>query len=92
MATETQPGKGGLKVIHAGLFRTATKSVAEAHQFLGCKVHHALWGRWDVSTDLVSSFAVQLIKANPEAKVVVVQRDFETWWPSFESEIVSPLS
>jgi hypothetical protein len=120
----------GLKVIHAGFFRTATKSMAEAYRILGYKTHHglddmrgnpwagleqaaeatwptargarprapferedwdALWGAWDISTDLASPFAAQLIEAYLEAKVVVVQRDFETWWPSFKSELVDPL-
>jgi hypothetical protein len=32
----------GLVVIHAGLFRTATASMAEAYRILGYKVHHGL--------------------------------------------------
>jgi hypothetical protein len=40
-----------------------------------------------VVTDLASPFAPELIKAFPEAKVVVVQRDFDKWLPSFKSEI-----
>ena len=32
----------GLKVINAGLFRTATKSMARAYQILGFKAHHGL--------------------------------------------------
>lgn len=39
-------------------------------------------------TDLASPFAPDLIKAYPDAKVVVVQRDFETWWPSFQAELL----
>ena len=32
----------GLKVINAGLFRMATKSMARAYQILGLKMHHGL--------------------------------------------------
>ncbi|KAI1121767.1 hypothetical protein F5Y10DRAFT_255620 [Nemania abortiva] len=127
---EEREGSKGLQVIHAGLFRTGTKSMAEAYKILGYKTHHALddpfgspwagveraaeatwpgvdgarprpaftredwdalWGGWDISTDLACPFNAQLIEAYPEAKVVIVQRDFETWRPSFQSEIVNPL-
>ncbi|KAK4183424.1 hypothetical protein QBC35DRAFT_112986 [Podospora australis] len=43
---------------------------------------------FQVVTDLASPFAIQLIKAYPEAKVVVVQRDFDKWWPSFRDEVL----
>lgn len=47
-----------------------------------------LWGsRFEAVTDLASPFATELIRAYPEAKVVVVQRDFESWWPSFTSQL-----
>lgn len=49
---------------------------------------NALWGSYDVVTDLASPFAVELVQAYPEAKVVVVQRDFEKWWPSFRDEVL----
>ncbi|GAB1311478.1 hypothetical protein MFIFM68171_01688 [Madurella fahalii] len=49
----------------------------------------ALWGdKYDAVTDLASPFAVELIKAYPDAKVVVVQRDFDKWWPSFREEVL----
>jgi hypothetical protein len=51
-----------------------------------------LWGReWDVTTDMSCTFADQLIEAYPEAKVVIVQRDFDSWWPSFQSELLDGL-
>ncbi|KAI0099722.1 hypothetical protein GGR51DRAFT_534906 [Nemania sp. FL0031] len=120
----------GLQVIHAGLFRTGTKSMAEAYEILGYKTHHgldspsdnpwlgveraaeatwpgvdgarprpaftrddwdALWAGWDITTDIASPFNIQLIKAYPEAKVVVVQRDFEAWRSSFQSQVLNPL-
>ncbi|KAI0870673.1 hypothetical protein GGS24DRAFT_474505 [Hypoxylon argillaceum] len=46
-----------------------------------------IWGSYDVVTDIASPFAFELIKAYPEAKVVIVQRDFESWWPSFRSQL-----
>ncbi|KAM3067988.1 hypothetical protein ACMFMG_011038 [Clarireedia jacksonii] len=128
----------GLKIINAGLFRTATKSMARAYQILGFKPHHglmediilspwtgieqaaeatwpevhgwgmperppfqrsdwdALWGSKcpeltlpdDAVTDLASPFAPQLIRAYPNAKVVIVQRDFDSWWASFKPELL----
>lgn len=129
-AASTQDGDG-LKVINAGLFRMATKSMATAYKILGYKTHHgllegvldtpwnlieqaaeatwpyvpnarrrppnerpdwdAIWGQYDVVTDLASPFALELIKAYPNAKVVVVQRDFDSWWPSFKSELLDTL-
>lgn len=46
-----------------------------------------LWGAYDAVTDLACPFALELIKAYPEAKVVVVQRSFDTWWPSFRTQV-----
>ena len=120
-------GGGGLKIIHASLFRMGTKSMATAYNMLGFKTHHGLlenvfttpyilleqaaeatfpmpgmknrppftradwdrlWGEYDAVTDLASPFVPALIKAYPEAKVVVVQRDFEAWWPSMWSQVI----
>jgi hypothetical protein len=48
-----------------------------------------LWGaKYDAVTDLASPFALELIRAYPNAMVVVVQRDFERWWPSFQVEVL----
>lgn len=53
----------------------------------------ALWGdKYDVITDLASPFAVELVKAYPDAKVVVVQRDFDQWWSSFRQELLDPVT
>ncbi|KAF4443384.1 efflux pump antibiotic resistance protein [Fusarium austroafricanum] len=127
----------GLKIIHAGLYRTGTASMSAAYRILGYKSHHALdsvwdvpwgqleqaaeatfphlaqlpgytykngtrppftredwqaiWGDYDVATDGASAFTMELIKAYPNAKVVVVQRRFESWWPSFKSELLHSL-
>ncbi|KAI1413779.1 hypothetical protein F5Y13DRAFT_160040 [Hypoxylon sp. FL1857] len=51
-----------------------------------------IWGsHYDIATDMASPFAEQLIKAYPEAKVVIVQREFESWWPSYRSELLDTL-
>jgi hypothetical protein len=50
----------------------------------------ALWGdEYDAVTDLASPFALELIEAYPDAKVVLVQRDFDTSikQPRFEYNI-----
>lgn len=46
---------------------------------------------YDICTDIHSPFVPELIKAYPDAKVVVVQREFESWWPSFKAECLDPL-
>ncbi|ETS80194.1 hypothetical protein PFICI_07723 [Pestalotiopsis fici W106-1] len=46
---------------------------------------------YDILTELASPFADQLIKLYPEAKVVIVQRDFDDWWPSFKSQVLDTL-
>ncbi|KAI0546497.1 hypothetical protein F4679DRAFT_557618 [Xylaria curta] len=130
---ESAPSSGdGLKIIHASLFRMATKSMAEAYTILGFKVNHALllstmetkwnmmemaseatwpsvpdatprppfkredwdelWGsEWDVVTDIASPFVPQLIEAYPDAKVVIVQRDFDSWWRSFTRNVIDRI-
>ncbi|RYC55774.1 hypothetical protein CHU98_g10434 [Xylaria longipes] len=48
-----------------------------------------LWGsEWDVVTDIASPFVPQLIKAYPDAKVVIVQREFDAWWRSFTRNVI----
>ncbi|KAF9737965.1 hypothetical protein PMIN06_008891 [Paraphaeosphaeria minitans] len=121
----------GLQIIHAGLFRTATKSMALAYRELGYTAHHGLddvlngnpwiqlehaaeatwpgvqgsqprvkftrkdwdeiWAPYDVYTDLGSMFVPELIEAYPDAKVVIVKRDPDKWWPSFKTELLDSL-
>ena len=50
-----------------------------------------LFGEYDAITDVGSFFADQLIQAYPDAKVVIVQRDFDQWWSSFKGGIVDGL-
>jgi hypothetical protein len=40
---------------------------------------------------MASPFADQLIEVYPNAKVVIVQRDFDTWWPSYKRELLDTL-
>ncbi|KAI0017933.1 hypothetical protein F4780DRAFT_753212 [Xylariomycetidae sp. FL0641] len=48
----------------------------------------ALWGNaYEAVTDLAGPFAPQLIAAYPGARVVLVQRPFEAWWPSFRAGV-----
>ncbi|KAK7225116.1 hypothetical protein V2G26_013119 [Clonostachys chloroleuca] len=50
------------------------------------------WGHeYEVITEMVAPSAKQPIEIYPKAKVVIVQRDFEKWWPSFVSELLEPL-
>lgn len=46
-----------------------------------------LFGQFDATTDISSMFLPQLLEVYPGAKVVVVQRDFESWWRSFLKEV-----
>ena len=130
---------GPPSVIHAGLMRTGTLSMARAYEILDLRAHHALdtperlpngaglaefnellraaeatwpeillpntkpserptfdrkdwdalFGDYDAVTDVVSMFAPQLIEIYPKAKVVIVKRDFEPWFASFEKECLS---
>ncbi|KAI0435914.1 hypothetical protein F4803DRAFT_544031 [Xylaria telfairii] len=51
-----------------------------------------LWGsKYDIVTDMASPFVHELVKAYPNAKVVVVQRDFDSWWESFRSQLLDTL-
>lgn len=129
-----QPPKShsdGLAVIHVALFRTATRSLAEAYRTLGYKTHHGvedilgnpwaqieqaadatwptvpyakprarltrqdwddLWGsNFDIATDMACPFVDQLIEAYPNAKVVIVQRDFDSWWISYKAGVLDKL-
>jgi hypothetical protein len=51
-----------------------------------------LWGsKYDIVTDLACPFVDQLIVAYPNAKVVVVQRDFDSWWVSYKAGVLDNL-
>lgn len=43
-----------------------------------------LFGEYDAVTDIASFYAMSLIKAYPDAKVILVERDIDRWCKSFE--------
>lgn len=51
----------------------------------------ALWGSCEAVTDVASVFGPALIKAYPEAKVVLWERDFEKWYKSVTETVVDSL-
>jgi hypothetical protein len=58
-----------------------------------CQDWDNLWGNeFDIVTDMACPFTDQLIEAYPDAKVVIVQRSFESWWPSMQSQVLSVFS
>lgn len=51
-----------------------------------------LWANeYDIVTDLACPFVEQLMAAYPDAKIVVVQRDFDSWWKSYEAGVLDKL-
>ncbi|KAK2601096.1 hypothetical protein N8I77_010568 [Diaporthe amygdali] len=48
-----------------------------------------VFGRYDGATDIASFFAVPLMDAYPEAKVILVERDVESWYASMDEAIWS---
>lgn len=50
-----------------------------------------IYGKFGAVTEIGAAFAEQLIAAYPEAKVVIVRRDFDKWWPSFRAAVLDPI-
>lgn len=51
-----------------------------------------LWGsEYDIVTDLACPFTDQLIQAYPDAKIVIVQRDFDSWWNSYQAGVLDKV-
>ncbi|KAG9252149.1 uncharacterized protein F5Z01DRAFT_251637 [Emericellopsis atlantica] len=50
-----------------------------------------IYGQYGAVTEIGAAFAKQLVEAYPEAKVVVVRRDFDKWWPSFRDGVAAPV-
>lgn len=46
---------------------------------------------YDIATDMACPFVDQLTQAYPDAKVVIVQRDFDSWWDSYEATVMANL-
>ncbi|ROT41271.1 hypothetical protein SODALDRAFT_357304 [Sodiomyces alkalinus F11] len=54
-----------------------------------------LFGPCDAVTDVAGPFAESLLQCYPDAKVVLVLRDFDKWWPSMQTiltAIFGPLA
>jgi hypothetical protein len=47
----------------------------------------AVFGQYDAVTDVGCIFAEQLVAAYPDAKVLVVERDFDKWWESYAAGV-----
>lgn len=50
-----------------------------------------VFGEYQAVSDAASVFAAELIAAYPAAKVVLVQRDFESWFASVDTVFISPV-
>lgn len=50
-----------------------------------------LYGEYEVTTDMASFFAPQLIEAYPDAKVVLVKRDYDSWYKSVDEGLLQPI-
>lgn len=48
----------------------------------------AVFGSSEAVTDVASLFGEQLVNIYPDAKVVLVQRDFDAWWKSMEESVI----
>ena len=49
-----------------------------------------LYGEYEVSTDMASFFTPQLIATYPDAKVVLVKREFDAWFKSLDDGLLKP--
>ncbi|KAG6362449.1 hypothetical protein INS49_010679 [Diaporthe citri] len=50
-----------------------------------------LFGVYDAVTDLSCFWALQLADAYPDARVILTERDFDAWFPSFDAEGVGTI-
>ena len=50
-----------------------------------------IYGPYDATTDVASFFASSLIDSYPDAKVVLVIRDYDKWFRSFDEGIIQAL-
>ncbi|KAI0453123.1 hypothetical protein F5B21DRAFT_526353 [Xylaria acuta] len=90
ITSDTESGNG-LKIINAALFHMGTWSMAKAPPFTRDDWDE-LWGNeYDAVCDTAAPFTLELFQAYPGAKVVIVQRDYDSWWPSFQTDILDNL-
>lgn len=81
-AQETASGEG-LIIIHAALYRMATRSLAEAYRILGYKAHHAHDGdvleqRWDIIEQAAEATWPFIPGAQP--RPLFKREDWEKLW------------
>ncbi|KAF4454858.1 hypothetical protein F53441_2728 [Fusarium austroafricanum] len=73
--------------------RAADASYPNIETYTGKPFTRAEWdelfGEYDAVSDIAAFFAEQLIPTYPEAKVILVERDIEKWFPSM-SQVVEP--
>ncbi|KAH7029197.1 uncharacterized protein B0I36DRAFT_325237 [Microdochium trichocladiopsis] len=66
-------------------------SPQEQRQLLTRAEWDTIFADFDAVTDVAALFADQLSQAYPEAKVVIVRRDTEKWYASFDSQIIQVI-
>jgi hypothetical protein len=49
------------------------------------------FGHCEALTDVHAPYAPHLIKAYPEAKVILVERDYDKWWTSVKTSVIDSL-
>jgi hypothetical protein len=75
--------------------RAADASFPELPSYTGKPFSRAEWdevfGPCEAITDIGSVFAPQLVETYPEAKVVLVKREYDRWYKSFDEEVLGSL-
>ena len=46
-----------------------------------------IFGTYDCITDIAAYFLPQLLEAYPDSKIIIVQRDFDSWWKSYREGV-----
>jgi hypothetical protein len=78
--------------IWASLERAADATFPSLPSYTGKGFSRSQWdelfGPCEAITDIAGPFALSLIAAYPEAKVILVTRDFDKWWKSVDETLV----
>jgi len=69
----------------------APRTVARPAQRFKQKDWEAIFSEYNVATDVAAISADQLVEAYPDAKVVLVQQDYDKWWASFQTQDLDAL-
>lgn len=76
-------------------YRAADATFPNLPSYTGKPFTRAEWdevfGDCDAVTDVAAMFGLQLIEAYPEAKVVLVERDYDRWYQSMEDQVFKSL-